>query len=88
VVLVFVFKTGFLYVALPGIKGVCHHCPAKVFGLFVCFILFLFFIYVICKPLVKKGDDGQAVVAHTFNPSTWEAEAGGFVSSRPAWSTK
>jgi hypothetical protein len=21
---------------------------------------------------------------HTFNPSTWEAEAGGFLSSRPA----
>jgi hypothetical protein len=30
----------------------------------------------------------RAVVAHTFNPSTWEAEAGGFLSSRPAWSTK
>jgi hypothetical protein len=28
------------------------------------------------------------VVAHTFNPSTWEAEAGGFLSSRSAWSTK
>jgi hypothetical protein len=28
------------------------------------------------------------VVAHTFNPSTWEAEAGGFLGSRPAWSTK
>jgi hypothetical protein len=28
------------------------------------------------------------VVAHTFNPSTWEAEAGGFLSSRPAWSTE
>jgi hypothetical protein len=23
------------------------------------------------------------VVAHTFNPSTWGAEAGGFLSSRP-----
>jgi hypothetical protein len=30
----------------------------------------------------------QAVVAHTFNPSTWEAEAGGFLSSRSAWSTE
>ena len=30
----------------------------------------------------------RAVVAHTFNPSTWEAEAGEFLSSRPAWSTK
>jgi major histocompatibility complex class I len=29
-----------------------------------------------------------AVVAHAFNPSTWEAEAGGFLSSRPAWSTE
>jgi hypothetical protein len=26
------------------------------------------------------------VVAHTFNPCTWEAEAGRFLSSRPAWS--
>jgi hypothetical protein len=24
------------------------------------------------------------VVAHAFNPSTWEAEAGGFLSLRPA----
>jgi hypothetical protein len=28
------------------------------------------------------------VVAHAFNPSTREAEAGRFLSSRPAWSTK
>jgi hypothetical protein len=28
------------------------------------------------------------VVVHTFNPSTWEAEAGRFLSSRLAWSTK
>jgi hypothetical protein len=28
------------------------------------------------------------VVAHAFNPSTREAEAGGFLSLRPAWSTK
>jgi hypothetical protein len=28
------------------------------------------------------------VVMHAFNPSTPEAEAGGFLSSRPAWSTK
>jgi hypothetical protein len=25
---------------------------------------------------------------HACNPSTWEAEAGGFLSSRPAWSTE
>jgi hypothetical protein len=29
----------------------------------------------------------QALVAHAFNPSTREAEAGQFQSSRPAWST-
>jgi hypothetical protein len=28
------------------------------------------------------------VVAHAFNPSTWEAEAGGSLSWRPAWSTE
>jgi hypothetical protein len=31
---------------------------------------------------------GWAMVAHAFNPSTGEAEAGGFLSSRPAWSTE
>jgi hypothetical protein len=29
-----------------------------------------------------------SVVVHAFNPSTWEAEAGGFLSSRPTWSTE
>jgi hypothetical protein len=28
------------------------------------------------------------MVAHAFSPSIREAEAGGFLSSRPAWSTK
>jgi hypothetical protein len=27
---------------------------------------------------------GRALVAHTFNPSTWEAKAGGFLSLRTA----
>jgi hypothetical protein len=31
---------------------------------------------------------GPAVVEHAFNPSTREAEAGGFLSSRLAWSTR
>jgi hypothetical protein len=30
---------------------------------------------------------GLNVVAHTFNSSIWEAEADGFLISRPAWST-
>jgi hypothetical protein len=37
---------------------------------------------------LRKQSKSQAVVVHAFNPSTWEAEAGGFLSSRPAWSTK
>jgi hypothetical protein len=35
---------------------------------------------------LKNFKNLWAVVAHTFNPSTWEAEAGRFLSSRPAWS--
>jgi hypothetical protein len=39
-------------------------------------------------PIVKNGKGGQAVVAHAFNPSTWEAEAGRFLSLKLAWSTE
>ena len=37
---------------------------------------------------IKINDFCWAVVAHAFNPSTWEAEAGEFLSSRSAWSTE
>jgi hypothetical protein len=40
------------------------------------------------SPVDKMPHSGWAVVAHAFNPSTWKAEAGGFLSSRPAWSTE
>jgi hypothetical protein len=36
----------------------------------------------------EKTDLEPGVVVHAFNPSTQEAEAGGFLNSRPAWSTK
>jgi hypothetical protein len=38
------------------------------------------------KSLKKKFY--RAVVAHAFNPSIWEAEAGGFLSLSPAYSTE
>jgi len=37
-----------------------------------------------CQEVISK----PGMVAHAFNPSTWKAEAGGFLSLRPAWSTK
>jgi hypothetical protein len=40
------------------------------------------------KPFLKKCSASRTVVVCAFNPSTWEAEAGGFLSLRPAWSTK
>jgi hypothetical protein len=33
---------------------------------------------------IKNNELGPVVVVHAFNPSTWEAEAGGFLSLRPA----
>jgi hypothetical protein len=39
---------------------------------------------------LKEIKEKPGMVAHAFNPSTREAEAeaGGFLSSRPAWSTE
>jgi hypothetical protein len=36
----------------------------------------------------SRREARPGVVAHAFNPSTWEAEAGGFMSLKPAWSTE
>ena len=38
--------------------------------------------------LDQKVHSGPGVVAHAFNPSTREAEAGGFLSSRTARATQ
>ena len=38
--------------------------------------------------VIKLVYNGQAVVVHTFNLSTQEAESGGSVSLKPAWSTE
>jgi hypothetical protein len=52
----------------------------------------LLFYFVSLAPgpqkVLKKYWLSWAVVAHAFNPSTWEAEAGRFLNSRPAWSTE
>jgi hypothetical protein len=40
------------------------------------------------NPIFEKLIFKLGVVVHAFNPSTWEAEAVGFLSSRSAWSTK
>jgi hypothetical protein len=37
---------------------------------------------------IKKDGVKPGMVVHAFNPSTQEAEADGFLSLRPAWSTK
>jgi hypothetical protein len=37
---------------------------------------------------IQEANEMPDVVAHTFNSSTWEAEAGKFLSSRPVWSTE
>jgi hypothetical protein len=39
------------------------------------------------KKKTKKNLSGGGV-AHAFNPSTWEAEAGVFLSSKITWSTE
>jgi major histocompatibility complex class I len=36
----------------------------------------------------KRKAEWLGMVVHTFNPSTREAEAGRFLSLRPAWSTE
>jgi hypothetical protein len=38
--------------------------------------------------MIKNSQPSLALVEHTFNSSTWEAVAGKFLSSRPAWSTE
>jgi hypothetical protein len=45
------------------------------------------FYHLVITTVSRTSSGSRAVVAHTFNPRTWEAEAGGFLSSRPAWST-
>jgi hypothetical protein len=54
---------------------VCHHYPVNV-------------VFLENSVTTINKNWSQAVVAHAFNPSAWKAEAGGFLSSRSAWSTE
>ena len=45
-------------------------------------------VYFQILPNIKKNASKERLMSHVFNPSTREAEAGGFLSLRPAWSTK
>ena len=41
-----------------------------------------------CLPGSEEKESELGVVEHGCNPSTWEAEAGRFLSLRPDWSTE
>lgn len=51
-------------------------------------LLEIVFLFQARTPLKKKKITCWAVVVHSFNLSTWEAEAGGTLSSRLGWSTE
>jgi hypothetical protein len=45
-------------------------------------------LFICFEMILLRQYTNRAVVAHAFNPSTGEAEAGRFLSLRPAWSTE
>jgi hypothetical protein len=57
-------------------------CP-----LLVCLKTAIVYLHITINKSFKKPKQ-PGMVVHAFNPSTREAEAGGFLGSRPAWSTK
>jgi hypothetical protein len=60
-------------VAWQNINPVCIRCPGTTDAIII---------------NTMKYTWSLAVVVHTFNPSTRETEAGGFLSLRSAWSTE
>jgi hypothetical protein len=76
-------------VSKPTTPGNRHpsECCGNTCGVLICSQK-SFLLYWIPTSWWMKTYSRWAVVAHAFNPSTWEAEAGGFLSSRPAWSTE
>jgi hypothetical protein len=48
----------------------------------------IFFLVTLKINIFKNLINELGVVVHAFNPGTREAEAGGFLRSRSAWSTE
>jgi hypothetical protein len=70
-----IFAFWVFFSLLPPPSSLLPSPLSSLFSLFLSFFFLRFMYY-------------GAVVAFAFNPSTWKAEAGGFLSSRPAWSTE
>jgi hypothetical protein len=88
-------KRGYFNIMLVGAISTCqwkstikrmrfHRSIEKIMMIYI----WIWILDFILQLYPEIDNSGQAVVAHAFNPSTWEEEAGGFLSSRPAWSTK
>jgi hypothetical protein len=56
--------------------------------LLVCLKTAAVYLHIIINKSFKNTFISWAVVVHAFNPSTWNTEAGRFLSLRPAWSTE
>ena len=65
--------------AVPNVMGI------MLFNFFFLIVLVFTLYYIFVKNTSFRA---WQLLVHTFNPSTWEAEACRFLSSRPAWSTE
>jgi hypothetical protein len=78
---------------LPKDLDILHFDRLGIFSLSFLLLFFSLWIRTISHTILDSCLGFKTVfelgaVAHTFNLSTGEAEAGGFLSSRPAWSTE
>jgi hypothetical protein len=59
--------------------------------IYVCIYVYICVCSYIMHSIILEACVSNSVsnsVSNAFNPSTWEAEVSGFLSSRPAWFTK
>jgi hypothetical protein len=78
-----------IYISSRLISGMLSVYRYRNTHTYIPFMYIYTYVYLIFFQLnhLKIGHK-PGVVAHAFNPSTREAETGGFLSSRPAWSTE